>query len=88
MPVRSLAIGFITVVGHGARLLLPEDFLGNFNNFLLVVLYFMIPWTAVNLVDFFFVRKSTTRSASSSSRTASTARGGGAGSSRTSSGSR
>jgi purine-cytosine permease-like protein len=31
-------------------------FLDNFENFLLLVLYFFIPWTAVNLVDFFIVR--------------------------------
>ena len=28
----------------------------NFENFLLLVLYFFIPWTAVNLVDYFIVR--------------------------------
>ena len=37
--------------------LLPSNFLTNFNNFLLIVLYFMIPWTAINLMDYFFVRK-------------------------------
>jgi purine-cytosine permease-like protein len=34
-----------------------EDFLANFNDFLLLVLYFFIPWTAVNLTDYFIVRK-------------------------------
>jgi nucleobase:cation symporter-1, NCS1 family len=53
---RSLAIGFIAVAGTVLAALLPEDFLGDFNNFLLAVLYFMIPWTAINLIDFFFVR--------------------------------
>src|SRR4029079_6846775 len=53
---RAVAIGFIAVVGTVLAMLLPEDFLGDFNNFLLIVLYFMIPWTAVNLIDFFFVR--------------------------------
>ena len=33
------------------------DFLGDFNNFLLLVLYFFIPWTVVNLTDYFIVRK-------------------------------
>lgn len=33
------------------------DFLTNFNDFLLLVLYFFIPWTAVNLTDYFIVRK-------------------------------
>jgi purine-cytosine permease-like protein len=38
-------------------LLIPEDFLSSYNAFLLLALYFLIPWTAVNLVDFFLVRK-------------------------------
>ena len=33
-----------------------ESFQANFENFLLLVLYFFIPWTAVNLVDYFIVR--------------------------------
>jgi purine-cytosine permease-like protein len=36
---------------------LPENFLTSFFNFLPAVLYFMIPWTAVNLIDSFFVRE-------------------------------
>jgi nucleobase:cation symporter-1, NCS1 family len=56
VAARSVAIGFIAVVGTALAMLLPEDFLGDFNNFLLAVLYFMIPWTAINLIDFFFVR--------------------------------
>ena len=35
----------------------PDNFLANFNNFLLLVLYFFIPWTAVNLVDYYVVRR-------------------------------
>ena len=34
-----------------------EDFLTNFENFLLLVLYLFIPWTAVNLVDYYIVRR-------------------------------
>jgi purine-cytosine permease-like protein len=33
------------------------SFQADFNNFLLLVLYFFIPWTAVNLVDYFIVRR-------------------------------
>ena len=47
---------FIAVAATALALLLPSNFLTNFNNFLLIVLYFMIPWTAINLIDFFFVR--------------------------------
>jgi purine-cytosine permease-like protein len=34
-----------------------KNFLGNFNNFLLLILRLFIPWTAVNLVDFYIVRR-------------------------------
>jgi purine-cytosine permease-like protein len=38
-------------------LVIPANALNSFNNFLLLMLYFLIPWTAVNLVDFYFVRR-------------------------------
>lgn len=53
---RWTSVGFVAVAGTVLALELPSNFLANFNNFLLIVLYFMIPWTAINLVDFFFVR--------------------------------
>jgi NCS1 family nucleobase:cation symporter-1 len=34
-----------------------SNFAATFQNFLLLVLYFFIPWTAVNLTDYFIVRK-------------------------------
>jgi nucleobase:cation symporter-1, NCS1 family len=34
-----------------------SSFLDNFNMFLTIMLYFMTPWTAVNLVDYFIIRK-------------------------------
>jgi nucleobase:cation symporter-1, NCS1 family len=57
LAVRLVMIGLTAllslVVAWGAS----SSFLDNFENFLLLVLYFFIPWTAVNLVDFFIVRK-------------------------------
>jgi purine-cytosine permease-like protein len=38
-------------------LLIGADFLTNFEDFLLLVLYLFIPWTAVNLVDYYIVRR-------------------------------
>lgn len=32
------------------------NFLNNYGNFLLIILYFLVPWTAINLTDFYFVR--------------------------------
>ncbi|MGA4632938.1 purine-cytosine permease family protein [Pseudomonas solani] len=37
--------------------LIPESYLGSFNTFVLLMLYFLVPWTAVNLVDFYLVRR-------------------------------
>ena len=56
--VRTRVVGLVVVMGVSVvtALLLPEDYLGSFNNFVLLMLYFLVPWTAVNLVDFYFVR--------------------------------
>jgi NCS1 family nucleobase:cation symporter-1 len=57
LRVRLTAAVVVSLVILGLTLLIPEDFLGTYSAFLTIVLYFLIPWTAVNLVDFFFVRK-------------------------------
>lgn len=49
-----IVVGLICVV---IALIIPDDYLGSFNNFVLLMLYFLIPWTAVNLVDFYAVRQ-------------------------------
>lgn len=56
--VRTRVIGLIVVgvVATAIALLIPDDYLGSFNDFVTLMLYFLIPWTAVNLVDFYFVR--------------------------------
>jgi purine-cytosine permease-like protein len=56
VTTRAVAIGVILVLGTVGSLILPEDFLGSYNVFLVVLLYSLIPWTAINLVDFFLVR--------------------------------
>ncbi|WP_020662047.1 purine-cytosine permease family protein [Amycolatopsis benzoatilytica] len=59
-PTRAKRIAAVAA-GGGAGLLLalfaPGQFLDNFHNFLLLLLYFMIPWTAVNLVDYYLLRR-------------------------------
>jgi purine-cytosine permease-like protein len=57
VSTRAIAIGAILVLGTAGSLLLPADFLGSYNVFLVILLYSLVPWTAVNLVDFFFVRR-------------------------------
>lgn len=57
--VRTRITGIVAVMILSViiALVLPEDYLGSFNTFVLLMLYFLIPWTAVNLVDFYFVRR-------------------------------
>jgi NCS1 family nucleobase:cation symporter-1 len=57
LNTRMMAVLCVAAVMLGVTLLIPEDFLSSYNAFLTLALYFLIPWTAVNLVDFFLVRK-------------------------------
>ena len=45
------------VVGTAIAIAGTANFLDNFENFILFLAYFLIPWTAINLVDFYLVRK-------------------------------
>ncbi|ORA34619.1 purine-cytosine permease family protein [Mycobacterium aquaticum] len=54
---RIIGILVIAIVVYTIALVIPENYLSSFNNFVLMMLYFLIPWTAVNLVDFYFVRR-------------------------------
>ncbi|KQV41326.1 cytosine permease [Rhizobium sp. Root1204] len=49
-----LGLGIIIIA---AGLVLPDNIVGAFGGFLAILGYFLIPWTAVNLVDFYVVRK-------------------------------
>ena len=58
----TTTIRIVTVVVTALLSVVPAMFIGgnfqaDFSNFLLLVLYFFIPWTAVNLVDYYVVRK-------------------------------
>jgi NCS1 family nucleobase:cation symporter-1 len=55
--MRVITIGITAALSLVGALLATSDFLANFNDFLLVILYLFIPWTAVNLVDYYFVRR-------------------------------
>src|SRR5207247_1005721 len=57
LNTRIAAVIVIAILGTGGSLLLPEDFLPQYNNFLVVLIYFLTPWTAVNLVDCYLVRR-------------------------------
>ncbi len=57
LNIRIVAVIVIGILGTAGALLIPEDFLAGYYNFLVVLIYFLTPWTAINLVDFYFVRK-------------------------------
>src|SRR6478672_7372798 len=55
--LRIATITFTAVLSLFPALLIGENFLTNFEDFLLLVLYLFVPWTAVNLVDYYVVRR-------------------------------
>src|SRR6202158_4958828 len=55
--VRIVTIAVTAVLSLIPALLIGANFLTNFQDFLLLVLYLFIPWTAVNLVDYYVVRR-------------------------------
>jgi NCS1 nucleoside transporter family len=55
--VRIVTVVLTAVLSLVPALLIGANFLTNFEDFLLLVLYLFIPWTAVNLVDYYVVRR-------------------------------
>ena len=49
-------VGFV-LVSMGVALVASADFLDNFKNFVLLLLAVFVPWSAVNLVDYYLVSK-------------------------------
>ncbi|WP_234538464.1 purine-cytosine permease family protein [Streptomyces shenzhenensis] len=57
LGVRLVTLGVTAALSLIGALAATSDFLTNFNNFLLLVLYLFIPWTSVNLMDYYVVRR-------------------------------
>jgi nucleobase:cation symporter-1, NCS1 family len=55
--VRLTGIIFIFVVGTTLACLGYKSFLTSFENFIDVLLFFFVPWSAINLVDYYLVKK-------------------------------
>lgn len=53
---RIVTAVIITLIGLGIALFAAGNFLTNYTNFILLLLYVLVPWTAINLVDFYLVR--------------------------------
>ena len=57
LRVRIVTLTVTALLSLVPALLISGDFLSSFSDFLLLVLYLFIPWTSVNLVDYFIVRR-------------------------------
>jgi NCS1 nucleoside transporter family len=57
LSARVITVAFTAALSLIGALAATQNFLGNFNNFLLLILYLFVPWTAVNLVDYYIVRR-------------------------------
>ncbi|WP_206306347.1 purine-cytosine permease family protein [Streptomyces humi] len=57
LSVRLVTLIVTAVLSLIGALAATANFLTNFNNFLLLVLYLFIPWTSVNLMDYYVVRR-------------------------------
>ncbi|MEY9951549.1 cytosine permease [Leifsonia sp. EB34] len=57
LKVRVITVGITAAISGVLSLYASSDFAAVFADFLLLVLYFFIPWTAINLTDYFIVRK-------------------------------
>ncbi|TAM68489.1 MAG: cytosine permease [Microbacteriaceae bacterium] len=59
-PTRAIRIIACLLVAAAAligSLVSTGEFLNNFSSFLVILLYVLVPWTSVNLVDYYFVRR-------------------------------
>jgi purine-cytosine permease-like protein len=54
---RMVTLILSAVVSVGLALAASDDFFKEFGEFLAILLYLFTPWTAINLVDFYIVRK-------------------------------
>ena len=54
--IRVTTLTILAVVWCGVALALSTDALTALNNSIILMLYLLVPWTAINLVDFFLVR--------------------------------
>lgn len=55
--VRVIGVVVSGVVAAVITIALPSNYLNDFNTFLAILVYLLIPWSAVNLADFYLVRK-------------------------------
>ena len=57
VTARMLALALALIAATSIALVASKDFVHRFEELLAVLLYLFTPWTAINLVDFYWVRK-------------------------------
>ena len=53
---RTVVTLLLFALSLGAALLGKDSFIANYTNFILLLLYVLVPWTAINLVDYYLLR--------------------------------
>jgi len=56
-PARLIATTVVAIIGTLIAIKASSNFISDLSNFLVFTLYLLVPWTAINLVDYFFVRR-------------------------------
>ncbi|MFD7132881.1 purine-cytosine permease family protein [Streptomyces sp. NPDC059894] len=56
LKARLVTSGVLHVLGAAVALAASSGFITSFTNFITVLLYVLVPWSAVNLVDYFLIR--------------------------------
>lgn len=53
---RTVCVLVLSALAFAAAVLGKNSFLENYTNFILLMLYVLVPWTAINLVDYYLLR--------------------------------
>jgi nucleobase:cation symporter-1, NCS1 family len=54
---RLIATTVVAIIGTIVAIEASSNFLGDLTNFLIFTLYLLVPWTAINLTDFYVIRR-------------------------------
>ena len=57
LRIRVLGVVFVGVIGAVLSLTMPANYMNSFHIFIAIMVNLLVPWTAVNLVDFYVVRR-------------------------------
>ena len=55
--LRSVWVILLAVTVYLVIVWLPKDHLTDYNSFLMLMLYLLVPWTSINLLDYYFISK-------------------------------